>query len=272
MKTKLLSILVVSTFAYTLANGEDTKEQGYVEHKTETKTKLRPGELKERLDKYMGGIIEKEGSSKGWICFISEQNILDKDALAAYVAIMRQGMRLEMKVGNAKEPFRLDNAKRLAIATGANATVFIVESDTLPISLVAPESGWAVVNVSPLAKNIPASIAKERIKKAVLRTFCILCGAYDSGTAGTILWPATTPEDFDALQNPTVIPPTLVAPVGGHMVRSGMRPIVFSSYRKACEAGWAPSPTNDIQKAIWNEINSVPKEPMKIEFDPKKGR
>ena len=44
------------------------------------------------------------------------------------------------------------------------------------------------------------------------------------------------------------------------------------SYRKACQEGWAPAPTNDIQKAIWDKVHAVPATPMKIEFDPKKGR
>jgi hypothetical protein len=57
-----------------------------------------------------------------------------------------------------------------------------------------------------------------------------------------------------------------------YLLSLGVRPFRRVSYRKACEEGWAPSPTNDIQKAIWNAVHSVPKNPMKIEFDPKKGR
>ena len=43
-------------------------------------------------------------------------------------------------------------------------------------------------------------------------------------------------------------------------------------YRVACQQGWAPAPTNDYQKAVWEEVHAVPSDPMKIEFDPKKGR
>ena len=45
-----------------------------------------------------------------------------------------------------------------------------------------------------------------------------------------------------------------------------------TSYQKACEEGWAPLPTNDVQKAIWDKVHAVPKNPMKIEFDPKQGK
>jgi hypothetical protein len=43
-------------------------------------------------------------------------------------------------------------------------------------------------------------------------------------------------------------------------------------YVKACKEGWAPAPTNEFQKAIWDKVHSTPKNPMKIEFDPKKGK
>ena len=37
----------------------------------------------------------------------------------------------------------------------------------------------------------------------------------------------------------------------------GMQPIRKASYRKAVEEGWATDPTNDIQKAIWNEVRKA---------------
>ena len=52
----------------------------------------------------------------------------------------------------------------------------------------------------------------------------------------------------------------------------GLVPWRQATYKKACEEGWAPAPTNEYQKAIWEKVHAVPKNPMKIEFDPKKGR
>ena len=45
----------------------------------------------------------------------------------------------------------------------------------------------------------------------------------------------------------------------------------MSTYKKACQEGWVSAPTNDIQKAIWDKVHAAPKNPMKIEFDSKKG-
>jgi hypothetical protein len=57
-----------------------------------------------------------------------------------------------------------------------------------------------------------------------------------------------------------------------YLSRIGVTQPEFTTYRKACKEGWAPTPTNDVQKAIWDRIHATPKNPMKIEFDPKKGR
>ena len=47
-----------------------------------------------------------------------------------------------------------------------------------------------------------------------------------------------------------------------------------TSYHKACEEGWAPAPTNEVQKAIWEQVKADkergPTNPIKIE-PPKKG-
>ena len=52
----------------------------------------------------------------------------------------------------------------------------------------------------------------------------------------------------------------------------GVKPAEKTTYRKACHEGWAPPPTNEVQKAIWEQIHSSPDKPIKIEFDPKKDK
>jgi len=43
-------------------------------------------------------------------------------------------------------------------------------------------------------------------------------------------------------------------------------------YRVAVQEGWAPQPTNDVQRTIWNQIHAIPDKPITIEFDPKKDK
>jgi hypothetical protein len=35
-----------------------------------------------------------------------------------------------------------------------------------------------------------------------------------------------------------------------------LKPLLTTTYRKACEEGWAPMPTNSIQKAIWEDVKA----------------
>ena len=38
--------------------------------------------------------------------------------------------------------------------------------------------------------------------------------------------------------------------------RRGVQSARFTTYRQACREGWAPAPTNDLQKAIWEEVKA----------------
>ena len=46
----------------------------------------------------------------------------------------------------------------------------------------------------------------------------------------------------------------------------GVRPAIYDTYDRACQEGWAPAPTNDVQKAIWDEVHEMPTEPIKIKY------
>ena len=64
----------------------------------------------------------------------------------------------------------------------------------------------------------------------------------------------------------------VIARLEQSLANAGVTPAQMSTYLAACKQGWAPAPTNDVQKAIWDKVHAVPATPMKIEFDPKKGR
>ncbi len=270
---RIISLIAVflSFNLYTIAANEIEKR---IDKEANVTKKYKPGELRKKLDDYMGGIVEKQGSGKGWICIMNGQTILPEMKLFEYTSILRRNIKLETKVQKLEEPFSLAKALSLSKATGANATLFIIEDNELPFSFIAPDSGWGVVNVKAIsAEEKLKGVVQERIKKAILRAYSILCGAYDSGMAGNILNPVSSAEDYDALQNPALIPPTLGNPICIHMSKRGMKPIIFSSYRRACEAGWAEPPTNAIQQAVWDDVKAkqaqVPTRPIKITPDMK---
>ena len=38
----------------------------------------------------------------------------------------------------------------------------------------------------------------------------------------------------------------------------GVVPAETATYRQACREGWAPAPTNDVQRAIWDRYRAAP--------------
>ena len=82
--------------------------------------------------------------------------------------------------------------------------------------------------------------------------------------------PVSTLEELDGIGQ--YICPEPLPAIVSHLKQLGVKPIVTSTYRQAVREGWASAPTNEYQKAIWDKVHSAPKNPMKIEFDPKKGR
>ena len=50
----------------------------------------------------------------------------------------------------------------------------------------------------------------------------------------------------------------------------GVTTRAVTSYKTACKEGWAPAPTNDVQRAIWDKVHAMPTAPIKIKPEEKK--
>ena len=57
-----------------------------------------------------------------------------------------------------------------------------------------------------------------------------------------------------------------------NLASRGIEMSKISSYLKACQEGWAPAPTNEYQKAIWDKVHAMPTAPIKIKPETKKVR
>ena len=51
----------------------------------------------------------------------------------------------------------------------------------------------------------------------------------------------------------------------GHLGRLGVTQDRYTTYRRACQEGWAAAPTNKWQQAVWDEVRALPKKPLKLE-------
>jgi len=108
-----------------------------------------------------------------------------------------------------------------------------------------------------------------RFRKTMLRAFAYASGAGGSGFPGNLL-DTVSIRELDYLEE--FLPVDTLERAIQHLEKRGLTPRRATSYRFACEEGWASPPTNAIQKAIWEQAHAIPQNPMKIEFDQKQGR
>ena len=137
---------------------------------------------------------------------------------------------------------------------------------------MAPEAGWATVNVAALDDGCGAEALAHRVRVEILRAFALVGGgAFMQRDPIVMRNDIMKPSDLDMIKEENYGIDVAYA-ISAGLPQRGVMPWQETTYKKACEQGWAPAPTNDVQKAIWDKVLAVPATPMKIEFDPKKGR
>ena len=128
------------------------------------------------------------------------------------------------------------------------------------------------VNVEALkADGAAVTVAENRLNKQIWRAIGAILNAGEPTMGTSIIKRADTVKELDAITGRTPDPMQHNRMVGT-MEKLGMKMIKAGTYRSACQQGWAPAPKTEEQKKIWNEIHATPKNPIKITFDPKKGR
>ena len=222
--------------------------------------KRRVREFEERMLRQSGGDILKP--SKGFVAIVSPAGLSEGSATKVAEYLRKQTM-LDIRVVSDE-----------SAAKDAGGIIRLVDKPGAPSLLAAPDQGWAEVNVAALAQGLTADRAKSkflpvRVRKSLLRAFCYAAGAAGSSFGENIL-DASAIKDLDYLEES--LPADSVSFAVQHLTNRGIIPAERTVYRVACQEGWAPSPTNDIQKAIWNEIHAIPEKPMKITFDKGKAK
>ena len=225
-------------------------------------------EQHEKMLKINGGTIVKPDSAKGEIVFFNAQRrILEKRAAGSF-RYLAKNFKINYKVVTASLPVSVTNAAAMCKAYNANAAVFLVDDPTLSsTSIVSPGERWAIVNIAALAADNPAeSFVVARTHKEVVRALLYAMNAGDTQKGEGLMSPMTCLKDFDDIAS--ALPPAdVTARVMKNLQKLGLARIKTSTYREACQEGWAPQPTNDYQKAIWQEVHAAPDKPIKITYD-----
>ena len=150
------------------------------------------------------------------------------------------------------------------------AKIELVEEAGAPTLLIAPEDKWGRLNVARLVSDGPdAGTLRRRFTKELWRCYGMTLGAFNSGYSPCVMRTVFSLADLD--RDSSLMPCPLVYDkiqgVNNTLKVDAARRV---SYKKACQEGWAPAPTNDVQKAIWDQVHQLPTEPIKIKPETKK--
>lgn len=223
----------------------------------------------DRLAK-LGGYVVYPNSQKGSVAFIDTQKAVDvsSDFEDIFGHFRHQvPVKIDYIKADAGEPKTLkSNAK-------ANFAVVFISDSAQPPSIIVPEEGYAVVNFAKFTTGLklPTDEAKykRRCARAALKAFVLLCGGGSSRYPGHVAT-AQTPQELDFAQDK--LPIDIQDSVKKYLGAAGVTPMKRTIYQRACQEGWAPQPTNDAQRVIWNQVHQIPDKPITIEFDPKKDK
>ena len=260
MKTK---ILLTAFLTAILGTALVADEYATVRTADGTVNKTKKSEVRERIYKHFGGNLKVPGKQKGKAVIVDAGKDVPQHSLDAVAKQFNDTVHIAVEVQKGEFHFELPKLV-------GEATLFIVDDSKLPMSLIAPESRWAVVNVAKLKSEKP-QFYDARIRKEVVRTLVALLGGCNSTYPDALTGCVTRAEDLDRIAD-TRLQVEIEQRLPSYMEKLGITPYILTSYRKACQEGWAPEPTNEVQKAIWVETRKLPEKPIKIEYDPAKGK
>lgn len=230
------------------------------------------GEAKGRQSRHpdgsFAGMVVQPGSQKGIFSFVNTQNLLDRAEIENVAKQAAEALQIKVIVSEAQPA----SPETLLKASDGALAVIVVADETTPTMLLAPEDGWGVVNVKRLDKfSTPSAREKffgARCRRELMRAFAQVAGGTGSEYPGNVC-SVTKVEELELAEEG--LPIDKITAAQRFLKSRGYAPTRKVPYFKACLEGWAPAPTNDAQRAVWQKIHAIPDKPIKVEYDPAKG-
>lgn len=223
--------------------------------------KMTPAERRARIYRHTGGMIVRPVSGK-FFRIVNAAGV-PTETVALVSDSIHSGVFFRMVTTNQ------DLSTKAALDETTGFALFFVKNDG-PRILVAPEDRWAQVNVAALASDDP-KVFRERILKESWRAVVYAMGGGNSQFPQCVMKPMDSLADLDA-NTSLIASPEVFGNVTATARKFGLGVVQQTTYLRACQEGWAPAPTNDVQKAIWDKVHAVPTEPLKIKPETKKVR
>ena len=264
MKQLLLAVAVIASFAVVAAADEGKSS-------SQEKRERRRARMEARIVAD-GGMVSKANNGN-YARIVNCQSKVGTDFIRSVADQFNTGLNVYVEVSEmapVPDPFEL--ARKALSIPKTGIVAIIVDDDRLPTLLSAMEDGWAILNIRRFRDDLPPKAVYEmRVRKEINRVFAEAAGAGLSFNKPCVMEPVFKVSDLDALTFP-VISPEAMSKISQVCKKRGIPARRSDTYRKACVEGWAPAPTNDIQKAIWDKVHAIPDKPITIEFDPRRDK
>lgn len=175
---------------------------------------------------------------EGHFAFVNAAGV-DKALLETAAGRVGKVLMINTSVQDGRWDFA--DAKKCLSETKASAAVFVVKDEKLPISLLAMEEKWGVVNA--------ARLTDKGVTKEAMRVAAVLLGGATSKYKASVMRPVFSAEELDTKAGETLTIDTLMA-IFPNVESVGIKQYQMYEYRDALDEGIAPPPANDAQRKI----------------------
>ncbi len=215
-----------------------------------------------------GGRVRKANTARGWFVVLNASDF-DENEVNTALEVIAKRARIQSRISKL-DSVECGKVKEHVASAGGKLGVLLISDAKSPSLVVAPEDGWAIINVEALKNGAKdAATHASRVRREILRAFAFIAGGAYTAKGDFVMRDVKSPSDLDGLKQEDF---------GIELIRKfdegisfyGVKPWYETTYLKACEEGWAPAPTNDVQKAIWDSVHALPTAPLKIKPETKK--
>ena len=206
-----------------------------------------------------GGMVEKPYGGNV-LRVLNSQDAIPAGKVADIVRHMRWATLLPFETVDSRFVGEIrdlsEKAKALVKEAKVGAGVIIIDDKAHPFKIYSEESNWAILNIAFLKEDNPDKRKLEiRFEKMVWRTLARSLQVGSVTHSPSVLQPFRTLAELDANTMMRPSPEGFNAFIDNGKAY-GITTITISSYRDACHKGWAPAPTNALQRMIWEQIQA----------------
>ena len=203
-----------------------------------------------------GRLIRDTRDMRGCVLFVNAQRRVDvSGGVDSAIAALDAEFHYDIRRTETERDVSLMFAPELRRTLKATVAVFVVDRTDLPAFTALPDERVALLNVAPLAVGgVEGKRLSKRIRTEALRAFAFAFGAGFSQYNSILMSAADSPVELDLVPSKAFLPFDTALVIRRVATSRGLAPYRMEFYETACREGWAPAPTNDVQRAIRDEV------------------